>query len=378
MKSLSSTRGAVQLAPLPHPAVVEEIDLSGDLSHYTVPGPVAEAVVHAAQQTDLGRSTAAGGRPLREALVAKLEECNQLEVSPDRVIVTAGGTMACNWVLAALTDPGDAVLVPDPGWPGFRQLAAGWGLQVVAYPLRPDGRPDYAALDELAGHDTKALIVSHPHNPTGAVLSCDDLVQLLDWCRAHDLYLISDETYDLLRYAPGPAIGAARFDTDGRVVSLFSFATTHALAGLRLGYAVAAPPVALAIDHVQRTFLAGPSCLALAAGLAALEMDLEAVESMRSFFAQQAATLQAVLPPGLLPLAPQAGFLALLDISGTALPDGDDFAAACLQQSGLRLAPGSWFGERSRGCVRLSLAARERAFGMAIERLLSFLEGLES
>lgn len=377
MKALSYTRSQVPV-PTVCASGVDVVDISSDYSQYTVPRPVAEAVVHAAQSTDLGRTTAAGGRYLRGAIGAKLSGENELEVGEEGIVITGGGTAGMSLAFACLADAGEQILVPDPGWPGYPRLCRSWGIRDVPYPLLANGRIDYDVLDSLVEHDTKALVISHPNNVNGAVLDRAELQELVDFARLHDLYLISDESYDLIRFHDGPSIGPAQFDTDGRVISVFSFAKTHALAGLRLGYVVAAPPLAAAIDHTQEGQMTGASSLALAAGLAALEMDRSVVESMRQFYQQQRETLQVMLPPGLLPFSPEGGFHALLDISGTRLPDGDAFAQACLAEANLMVGSGREFGDRAAQSIRISLAVRERQFGQAMDRLLKFLESHRS
>jgi len=276
--------------------------------------------------------------------------------------------------VATVADSHEAILVPDPGWPGYRRICAAWGVRAISYPVDWDGRPDYHALADLARRDVKAMFVANPHNPTGAVLSDDALAELMHHAARHDLYVISDESYDLIRFHHGPATGPACFDPDGRAMAVYSFAKTHALAGLRLGYVAASPKLTQALHATQESLMLGASSLALAAGLAALEMDHSVVDSMRQFYLQQRETLLALLPPTLLPHPPEGGFHALLDVSSTDFPDGDTFASACLVEQGLRITPGSDFGLRSRQCVRLCLAVRERVFGEAMDRLMDFLE----
>jgi len=353
--------------------VAAVVDLTSEYSQYTVPRPVAEAVSHAAELTDLGRATTAGGRALVGAIVAKLATANGLHTTPEQIVITGGSTAALSLAVATVADSHEAVLVPDPGWPGYRQICAAWGVRAIRYPVDWDGRPDYDALADLAHRDVKAMFVSNPHNPTGAVLDDTALAELMHHAARHDVYVISDESYDLIRFLPGLATGPACFDPDGRVIAIYSFAKTHALAGLRLGYLAASPRLAQALAATQESLMLGASTVALAAGLAALEMDSSVVDSMREFYLQQRETLKRCCPRAA--AAPARRRLPrLLDVSSTDFPDGDAFVDACLAEQGLRLTAGSDFGLRSRQCVRLCLAVRERVFGEAMERLLNFLE----
>jgi aspartate/methionine/tyrosine aminotransferase len=374
MKPVSLTRSAVPRLKADAASQAQVlIDLSGEYSQFTVPGPVADAIVHAARTTDLGRHNTAGGKYLRHAVQQKLAEVNALEVREDAIVLTGGGTAALCYALAALCDPGESVLVPDPGPPGYARLCASWGIAPVPYPLGLDGVPDYDALEDLIGHDTKAILLNTPANPSGAVLDGVRLLELVDFARDHDLYVVSDEELDMLRFAGGPALGPAYCDTDGRVVSVFSMARTHCLAGLRLGYAVAAPPIAAAIAGAQDSQLAGPSTLALSAGLAALTMDRSVVDSMIASYVQQRDIVLAMLPPEVVPQPPAGGYYMLVDIASCGFPDSRAFAETFRQAAGVKVAPGLLFGANIPQMVRLTLAVRERALGEGVEKLAAFI-----
>lgn len=348
-------------------------DLSCDYSQYTVPGPVADAIVHAARTTDLGRRNTADGKYLRHAVMHKLLDVNALETPEEGIVLTGGGTAALCYTFAALADPGDSILVPDPGWPGYATLCASWGINAIPYPLWLDGFPDYDQLEDLIEHGTKAIVVSNPANPSGGVLEPEACRDLLDYAREHDLYVISDEQADMLRFEPGQAIGPAHWDTEGRVVSIFSMARTYCLAGLRLGYAVATPNLARAIAAAQHAHLTGPTTLALAAGLAALTMDRSVVDSMVASYRQQRDIALAMLPAEVIPYQPQGGYFMLVDVRGCEFPDASVFATAFRESCGVKVAPGTLFGEHTAQMVRLTLAVRERALGEGVDLLANFI-----
>lgn len=374
MKPLSLTRSALDRVP-PGPRPGDGItDLSSDYSGFTVPGPVADAIVWAARSTDLGRHNTAGGHYLRHAIVEKVHFENQLETTEECIVLTAGATAALCFILGALCDAGDSILAPDPGSSSYERLAASWGVATLRYPCALDGTPDWPALEELVEHQTKAIVINSPSDPAGAVLSSERLRELMDFAQAHDLYVISDEQLDMLRFGGNCHPGPASFDTDGRVVSVYSLARSHALAGLRLGYCVAAPPLADAIARAQDSQLAAPSTLALAAGLAALTMDRTVVESMVASYEQMRDVVAVNLPAEVLPFQPQGGYFMLVDTSATIYPDGHAFAAELLARQKVRVAPGPRFGQQTHAMVRLTLAVKERTLGQGIERLATFLE----
>lgn len=374
MKPLSLTRSVLDRVPPATRPGDGVTDLSSDYSGFTVPGPVADAIVWAARSTDLGRHNTAGGHFLRHAVVEKLRLENHLEAAEESVVLTAGATAALCYVIGALCDPGDSLLVPDPGSDTYQRLAASWGASTVRYPCDLDGTPHWSALEDLVEHETKAIVVNSPSDPAGAVLSCEVMTQIVDFARAHDLYVISDEQLDMLRFDGAPSGGPACYDTDGRVASVYSLARSHALAGLRLGYCVAAPPLADAVARAQDSQLAAPSTLALAAGLAALTMDRSVVESMVASYEQMRDVVAVNLPPEVMPFQPQGGYFMLVDTSCTRYPDGHAFARELLAQKQVRVAPGPRFGQRTQHMVRITLAVKERTLGQGIERLASFIE----
>jgi len=373
MKPLSRTRSLLAPGGLPSPPLESLLDISNDYSLFTVPGPVADAIVWAARSTDLGRHNTGGGRFLLHAVQHKLNGVNDLEVGEDSIVLTGGGGVSLSYALGALCDPGDEVLVPTPGWQGFARLAAAWGAQPVPYRVGLDGVPDYEDLEALVEHDTKVLVVANPQNPTGAVLGADQLQSVVDFAREHDLYVLSDEASDMVRFHPGPALGPARFDTEGRVITVYSFARTHALAGLRLGYAVAAPPIADVIGRVQAATYGGPSALALAAGLAALTMDRTAITSMIEAYQLHRDIVAANLPAEVLPVQPMGGYFMVVDISSAGYPDADAFVAELLAAQSVKVAPGTLFGEGASQLIRLTLAVRERTIGQAVGRIAAFM-----
>jgi aspartate/methionine/tyrosine aminotransferase len=162
------------------------------------------------------------------------------------------------------------------------------------------------------------------------------------------------------------------------VVTVYSFAKTYALAGLRLGYCVAAPPLATAIRNLQEAQCAGASTLAMAAGYAALDMDGSVVESMKSFYLQHREVVKAMLPADLISSPPDGGYFFLLDLSNVNVPDGAIFARLLLDQHKVRVAPGPAFGIMAAKTVRLTFAVRERDLAEGLEHINALLTELQN
>jgi aspartate/methionine/tyrosine aminotransferase len=232
----SGIREVMELAQ----AIPDAIHLEVGEPGFPTPVHIVEAA-HLAAQAGFTKYTASAGMlSLRKLLVGKLKDLNGLEVAPESIVVTPGAVTAIATAIMAVVEPGDEVLLPDPGWPNYQMMVPAAGAVAVLYPLSAENgfTPDLAALDRLVTPRTKAMVINSPGNPTGAVFSRDVVLQLLAFARRHDLYLISDEVYEQMLFE-GEHVSPARFDSDGRVVTVSGFSKTYAMTGWRLGYAVA-------------------------------------------------------------------------------------------------------------------------------------------
>lgn len=300
----------------------------------------------------------AGIPPLRAALAGKLARVNGLAASPEQVVVTNGGMQALFVSLAAVLSEGDEVLLPDPGWPGFANAVQLIGARSVGYALEP-GRgflPDVAELERLVTPRTRALLVNFPSNPLGAVLPAELAEALVRFADAHDLWLISDECYDQITFDLDH-VSPARWDEQGRVLSCFSFSKTYAMTGMRVGYVHAAPAVAAVLAKLQEPLLACVNAPAQHAALAALEGPQEIVGEMRDAYRERRDRAAARLDAAdLRYLLPQGAFYLWLDVSPLCGGDVKAWTLELLREQRVAVAPGTAFGPRGEGWVRVSLA----------------------
>ncbi len=194
---------------------------------------------------------------------------NGLPATADQVVVTHGAMNAITIALQGLLGPGDELLLPDPEFPNWRMAAMVAGAEVGAYPARhEDGFvPRLADIAAAITPATRAILVNSPNNPTGAVYPPELLEQIVALARRHDLWVISDECYESITFGV-EHVSPARFDTDCRVLTVFSFSKTHAMTGWRLGYLLA-PTAALAeqLAQVAEATIACPSVVSQRAGL---------------------------------------------------------------------------------------------------------------
>jgi aspartate/methionine/tyrosine aminotransferase len=306
---------------------------------------------------------------LREALAAKLATRNGITAGVDEIVVTPGATTALLAAVLAWVQPGEAVLIPDPGWPTFAMAVHLAGARPLRYPLRADAgyEPDLDALRALAPQ-ARALIVNSPSNPTGAVYRRATVESLVELAQRHELLMISDEVYEDLIFE-GEHVSPAAYDAD-RVITTFSFSKGYAMTGWRIGYAAGPRSLVEPMVHVQEAVVACPSEIAQRAALAALEGPQGTVAHMRASYRRRWQLVRSRLrDAGMLTSEPHGTFYALLDVRAI----GEDtyrVARELLLEHRVGVAPGETFGPGGRGLVRISLASSASDLAEGVERIV--------
>jgi aspartate aminotransferase len=340
---------------------------------FPTPHHIVEAVQRAQRDGLVKYTLSRGTLELRRLLVEKVREQNGLEVAPEGVVVTAGGTAAVYAALASLVATGDGVLVPDPGWPGIDLDATLLRARPHRYRLLPeDGyRPDLDQLEALAP-DARVLFLNTPSNPTGAVHERATLVRMLEIAERHGLAVLADEVYEDITFDVEPvSIGSLGYE--GRVVTVFSFSKGYAMTGWRVGYAVAPGEVVEAMVQVQETIVACPSWTGQTAAVAALTGPQDPVHEMRDEYRRRRdAAVAALQAHGLVISEPQGTFYAMADVSALG-QDSYGIARRLLEEERVAVAPGETFGPSGAGTVRLSLASPPDVVAEAIDRIARVL-----
>lgn len=346
---------------------------------FTTPSHIIEAAAAAARDGHTGYGPNGGLPGLRQLLSDKIGAVDGFEVRPDDIVVTPGGMNALFSIYLALLDPGDEVLLPTPGFPNMDEMVRLLGGAPVFYHLDPaDGfLPDPSHLESLITTRTKVLFVNTPSNPTGAVYPPSlmrDLVALAD---RHDLWLLSDEVYDEMVLDPDlEHTAAARYDTSGRVITVYSFSKVYAMTGWRVGYAAAPPALAELLRTLQEPEVSCPSTISQKAAEAALTGPRRPIEEMRDAYRRRRAlALEVADEVGLRVVPPGGTLYMLIDVSAAAMPTMD-FALDLLRTKGVSVAPGSVFGPAGEGWIRISLAADDDSVAEGIRRLHARVEEL--
>jgi aspartate/methionine/tyrosine aminotransferase len=384
MKALATSVTGIDRSPIRFildraAAYPDAIHLEIGQPDFGPPSHVIEAAIRAVRDDYTGYTANAGMMELREAIVVKLARENDLHVTPSNVMVTVGAMQAVYSTMTVLMNPGDEILLPDPGYGNFA-MAAQLGHAVPCfYPTLPSRgfEPDMEALEGMVNERTRVLFINSPSNPTGAVYSDAIMRACLDFCRRHDLYLVSDETYDRLVFE-GEHISPAQWDHEGRVVSIFTTSKSYAMTGWRVGYAVASEPVIAAMSKIQEPMTSCVNTVAQHGAIAALLGPQDCVETMRTEYRRRRdLAVELALENELSVSYPHGAFYMLVDISSQP-KDSVTFCCDLLEAEHLAVAPGRSFGERCDGYVRISLCADAASLEAGIPRLADYLHRLSA
>ncbi len=344
---------------------------------FPTPAAVAEAGELAIREGDTGYTPTAGRPQLLEAIRDKVRRVNGYTVDPAGVTVAGGGVGAIAAAFAAILEPGDEVLLPDPGWPNYSMMLPWTHARGVRYPCAAAAGflPDPEQVAKRVTPRTRLLVVNSPNNPTGVVYPRALLAALGDLAERHGLWLLSDECYDEILFEGEVQSPAAWLGTD-RVVSVYTFSKTYAMTGWRLGYATGS---ARLIDTMVKVLESNSSCtstIAQRAAEAALAGPQAVISEMVGAYRRRRDLAVGILREAELCLAvPQGAFYIMADVSPWG-PDSRAFAETLLRERQVTVVPGTAFGEGAPATVRVSLASADRDLEVGLRRLAGLVGGV--
>lgn len=340
-----------------------------------VPAPPAltEVAVAALRAGRTGYSDGRGEAGLRRALAERYSHSAGRTITEDQILCLPGTQTALFALLLGLGDAGTEILVGDPMYATYEGVIRAGGAVPVPVPLHPDRgfRMDAADLAARVTPRSRAILLNSPHNPTGAILSRDDLRAIGEVAKAHDLWILSDEVYEDLVFEGAEFLSPLAFpDLADRVVVASSISKSHAMPGLRSGWLVAPADFAAQLLPLSETMLFGNQPFIADMTEAAVRAPSPVAAGMCRRFAARARLLKSRLE-GDGPLrvhAPQAGMFALIDVRGTGL-DGAAFAADLIEATGVAVMPGTSFGASLGDWVRVALTVDDDRFAEACDRI---------
>jgi len=341
---------------------------------FDTPENIRTAALEALRKGETHYTSSAGILDLREAISRKFDSDNSLEYdAKTQIVVTAGSQNSLNLALMAIVNPGEEVLIPDPGWPNYEVLTKMAQGIPIRYPLRESNsfRLDQEDLKAKVNKKTKAVIICSPSNPTGSVLEEKHLQAVASIAEENDLLVISDEIYEKIIYgsAKHRSIGALPGMAE-RVVTVNGFSKAYAMTGWRLGYAGGPREIISQMIKLNTGLNTCASSIAQRAGVEALRGPQNSVRQMCEEYLRRRDFLLGRLReiPGLTCVVPEGAFYAFPNIQTLGL-SSFDFAMAILDRAKVSTVPGSAFGASGEGYIRLSYANSIEQIGKGLDRM---------
>jgi len=340
---------------------------SGD-PNFSLAPHVTAALKKAADEGKTHYIPNAGIPELRKALKTKLASKNGIELpSVENVFVTNGAMHALFCAFQCLVQAGDEVIVPDPMWTEVVENIKVARGTPIAVPLREESGFQYLPqeIEKRLTPKTKAIFLNTPHNPTGAVLPKATLLEIIRMAKERNLWIISDEAYEDVIFAPNKHISIASLapEYQHRIVSVFSFSKSHAMSGLRTGYLTAVDPTLMERLHkIMRCSINGVNSVAQWTAVAALEGDQSNISSMLAEYSERRDIMIEALTgiDGLKPFVPQGSFFVWATIQPSLykrlnVKDADDLSNT-LAGLGMGSSPGDAFGATCADAIRFSFS----------------------
>lgn len=344
---------------------------------FATPGHIKKAAIDALMNDFTHYTSSLGIIELRKAIADFLESRRGVQVNPEKeVIVTPGAKHAVFCACMATLNPGDEVLVLAPTWPTHFTCARAAGAKTVEIPCGETYSLNEELLKEKVSGKTRMIIVNSPNNPTGGVLSVDELKVIADLAAEHDLFILSDEIYDEIVYDGTEIKSMASFeDVRENVILVNGFSKSYAMTGWRLGYAVANETIIDAMRRVQQATTTCPASFVQKAGVAALRGPQDDVRKMVEEYDRRRKYIVKALNemPGVYCAMPKGAFYVFPKISNLKM-SSFEVSMKLLNEEGVCSIPGSVFGECGEGYIRLSYAANFEIIVEAMKKIKSFVE----
>ena len=358
------------------------IGLGAGEPDFNTPEHIIEAAYQAMREGQTKYTPAAGIAELRQAICRKLKQDNDLDYTPEQVVVCAGAKHALYNIFQVIVNPGDEVIIPAPYWVSYpEQVKLAGGQPVIiegrennAFKITPE------QLEQAITPKTKAVIINSPSNPTGSLYTKKELEKIAQVCLQHDLFVVSDEIYEKLIYGAVAHVSIASLSADifERTFVVNGMSKPYAMTGWRMGYVAGPSKYMKAMSGLVSHSTSNPTSFAQYGAMAALEGTQEPLARMRQEFQQRRDTVLPLLRelPGVTCVEPQGAFYLFPNVKAAVeqspYDNTDDWAKALLDEAKVALVPGTGFGAPDN--VRISYATSLEALQEAIRRIAQFLE----
>lgn len=348
---------------------------------YDTPDHITEAAYKAAKEGATHYTANAGYLHVREALAKQAEQDYGISCDPAKEIIITTGAMGALYLgIMATINPGDEVLIQDPSWPNyFSQIRLAGGVPVLVPVTEENGfRLQASDMEKFITEKTKAILITTPNNPTGAILAEDDLVQIADLAKKYDLLIYADEVYAKLIFDDNKHISIATLPgMKERVITITSYSKTYAMTGWRVGYAIANEDIITNMVRMQENVVACASSVSQYAALTAATGPQDCIAEMAKDYGKRSKLLVEGINelPGMSCIQPEGTIFLFPNIRDLG-KSSSDVAHEFLTKGKVVTVPGTGFGPSGEGHLRLSCATSEEKIIEALKRMKRVIEGM--
>lgn len=369
-------------------AGVDVISLSLGEPDFATPDKVKQAAIDAINDNFSYYTHVSGYLELRQAICTKFKRDNNLDYSPDDIVVSTGAKQSIANAVLCLINPGDEVIVPAPYWVSYLEILklAGGVPVIINTTLDSDFKVTAEQLEQHITSKTRMMIFSTPCNPTGSVYSKSELRAIADVVKRHnELYIISDEIYEHINFVGGHESMAQFDDIKDRVITINGVSKGFAMTGWRGGILAAPKWIAQACDKMQGQFTSATSSITQKAMHAAMLMPASSTHYMRDAFLSRRDLVLGLMKdiPGFKTNKPDGAFYVYPEVSelfgrsynGKAINNATDLSMYLLEEAHVALVPGAAFGDDN--YIRFSYATSEDKLTEALRRIKAAVEKLK-
>ncbi|MCR4661433.1 MAG: aminotransferase class I/II-fold pyridoxal phosphate-dependent enzyme [Clostridia bacterium] len=345
---------------------------------FETPWHITEEGIYSLEQGKTFYTSNQGLLELREEISKWNKRKYHLDYNPNDIIVTCGGSEAIDIALRSCINPGDEVIILEPNYVCYVPcvILAGGIVKTIKLKSENDFKLTKKELEETITSKTKILLLNYPNNPTGAIMTADDLEEIRSVIIKHDLLVISDEIYSELTYTCKHISIGSLAEMKNRTITINGFSKTFSMTGWRLGYVMGPPEIMTQMKKIHQFVIMCSPTVSQYAGLEALKNGDSDIDYMRKEYDKRRKYLiKEFKNLGIDCFEPKGAFYIFPDIRKFKL-DSETFATKLLEKEHVVVVPGNAFGENGEGFIRISYAYSLDTLKEAVKRIKRYLDSL--
>lgn len=368
---------------------VDVVSFGAGEPDFNTPQNIINAAIKAMQDGKTKYTPAGGILELKKTICKKFKEDNGLDYKTDQITISTGAKQCLANVFMAILNPGDEILIPIPYWVSYPELVKlADGVPVFVETLKENNyKYTIEDLEKAVSDKTKAILINSPNNPTGTIYNREELIEIAEFAKKHDLLIISDEIYEKLIYDGEKHISIASLSEDAfeRTVVINGVSKTYAMTGWRLGYMAASKEITKLMTSIQSHMTSNVNTIAQYAAIEALNGPIEDLNTMvkeferrRNFMVDRLSKIDGVSI-----IKPSGAFYIMVNISsyfnttfkGEEIKNSLDFSRVLLDEEKVAVIPGAGFGLDE--YIRLSYATSMDIIETGIDRIAMFINKIK-